>query len=175
MCAYWGGRESSEHELWLAGCSQQLMRSTLLVWGHQWIQIDSEHVWNCQVRLVLYIHHPQNLTTVTEIVENLWALGTTLSDRGTHVALYGISRLNFSCYECEDETSLLLMPVVDETWVHSCDPDLVAVKWIVSQRITLPMNTLTGTGSAESHVHCGLQLWEYPSWRSSEYCYYKNF
>jgi len=39
-----------------------------------------------------------------------------------------ISRLNFSCYEREDETFLLLMPVVDEAWVLSCDPDLVAIK-----------------------------------------------
>jgi len=39
-----------------------------------------------------------------------------------------ISRMNFVCYEHEDVTFLLLVPVVDETWVHSCDPDLVAVK-----------------------------------------------
>jgi len=39
-----------------------------------------------------------------------------------------ISRLNFSCYEHEDETFLLPMPVVDEAWVHLCDPDLVALK-----------------------------------------------
>jgi hypothetical protein len=112
-------------------------------------------------------------------VENLWALGTTLSDRGTLWHDMEISRLNFSCYEREDETFLFLVPVVDETWVHSCEPDLVAIKWMVSQKITIPMKMLTGTGSAESHVPRGLQLWEYsetsyPSWCNSECCYYKN-
>jgi hypothetical protein len=60
-----------------------------------------------------------------------------------------ISRLNFSCYEREDETFLFPVPVVDETWVHSCEPDLVAIKRMVSQKITMPMKMLTGTGSAE--------------------------
>ena len=39
-----------------------------------------------------------------------------------------ISRLNFSCYECEDETFLFPVSVADETWVYSCEPDLVAIK-----------------------------------------------
>lgn len=152
------------------------MRSTLLVWGNQWIQIGSEHVRNCQVRLVLY--HPPS----TKPYHSYWNCGKSVGI-GYHTVWQRYTRGTirkslgwiFSCYEHEDETFLLPMPVVDETWVHSCDPDLVASKWTVSQRITLPMNTLTGTGSAESHVHCGLQLWEYPSWHCSECCYYKNF